>query len=59
MQRKILLVDDEASLRRTMALGLSQYGYDTEPCEYVATAVTLRLSLFKTSFPFGYVHHQA
>jgi CheY-like chemotaxis protein len=33
MQRKILFVDDEASLRRTMALGLSQYGYDTEPCE--------------------------
>ena len=33
MPRKILFVDDEASLRRTMALGLSQYGYDTEPCE--------------------------
>lgn len=33
MQRKILFVDDEASLRRTMSLGLSQYGYDTEPCE--------------------------
>jgi CheY-like chemotaxis protein len=26
-------VDDEASLRRTMSLGLSQLGYDTEPCE--------------------------
>jgi CheY-like chemotaxis protein len=33
MDRKILFVDDEASLRRTMALGLSQRGYDTEPCE--------------------------
>jgi len=33
MQRKILFVDDEASLRRTMTLGLSQRGYDTEPCE--------------------------
>ena len=33
MHRKILFVDDEASLRRTMALGLSQHGYDTEPCE--------------------------
>jgi CheY-like chemotaxis protein len=33
MTKKILFVDDEASLRRTMALGLSQYGYDTEPCE--------------------------
>ncbi|MCP4151107.1 MAG: response regulator [bacterium] len=33
MQKKILLIDDEASLRRTMTLGLSQAGYDTEPCE--------------------------
>ncbi len=33
MQKKILLVDDESSLRRTMTLGLSQAGYDTEPCE--------------------------
>lgn len=33
MQRKILFVDDETSLRRTMALGLSQQGYETEPCE--------------------------
>jgi CheY-like chemotaxis protein len=33
MQKKVLFVDDEASLRRTMALGLSQRGYDTEPCE--------------------------
>lgn len=33
MQRKVLLVDDEASLRRTMAIGLSQYGYETESCE--------------------------
>jgi CheY-like chemotaxis protein len=33
MQHKILFVDDEASLRRTMAMGLSQNGYDTEPCE--------------------------
>jgi CheY-like chemotaxis protein len=33
MERKILFVDDEASLRRTMSLGLSQRGYDTEPCE--------------------------
>lgn len=33
MQRKILFVDDEAPLRRSMALGLSQRGYDTEPCD--------------------------
>ncbi|MCK4765089.1 MAG: response regulator [Candidatus Aminicenantes bacterium] len=33
MKKRILLVDDESSLRRTLALGLSQRGYDTEPCE--------------------------
>ncbi|MCP4148317.1 MAG: response regulator, partial [bacterium] len=31
--KKILLVDDESALRRTMTLGLSQHGIDTEPCE--------------------------
>ncbi len=33
MQHKILFVDDEASLRRTMAIGLNQRGFDMEPCE--------------------------
>jgi CheY-like chemotaxis protein len=33
MKNKILLIDDESSLRRTLSLGLSQRGYDTEPCE--------------------------
>ena len=33
MQKKILLVDDESSLRRSLSLGLSQRGYETEPCE--------------------------
>lgn len=33
MKNKILLIDDESSLRRTLSLGLSQWGYDTEPCE--------------------------
>lgn len=33
MQKKILLIDDEASLRRTLSLSLSQRGYETEPCE--------------------------
>lgn len=32
-KNKILFVDDEAPLRRTMAMGLSQQGYDTEPCD--------------------------
>ena len=33
MEKKVLLIDDEASLRRHVALGLMQKGYYTEPCE--------------------------
>jgi len=31
--KRILLVDDESSLRRSLTLGLNQEGYDVEPCE--------------------------
>jgi CheY-like chemotaxis protein len=30
--KKVLLVDDESSLRRTLGLSLLQLGYETEPC---------------------------
>ncbi len=33
MHKKILFVDDEASLIRSMALGLNPLGYEIEPCE--------------------------
>jgi CheY-like chemotaxis protein len=33
MKKRILLVDDESSLRRSLSLGLSQRGYETDPCE--------------------------
>ena len=33
MQKKVLLVDDESSLRRSLSLSLSQEGYEIEPCE--------------------------
>lgn len=33
MQKRILLIDDEDSLRRSLSLGLSQSGYEVEPCE--------------------------
>jgi len=49
MQHKILFVDDEASLRRTMALGLSQRGFDTEPCENGMTALKKLESFVKNN----------
>jgi FixJ family two-component response regulator len=33
MEKNVVLIDDEASLRRHVALGLMQKGYYTEPCE--------------------------
>lgn len=33
MNKKVLLIDDEASLRRSVSIGLMQKGYQTEPCE--------------------------
>lgn len=33
MQKKVLLIDDETSLRRSLTLGLNQKGYEVEPCE--------------------------
>jgi FixJ family two-component response regulator len=33
MEKRVLLVDDEASLRRSVTIGLLQKGYQTEGCE--------------------------
>ncbi len=33
MQKRVLLVDDESSLRRSLTLSLNQEGYDVEPCD--------------------------
>ncbi len=49
MTKKILLVDDESSLRRTVALGLSQHGYDTEPCENGVNALKKLESYIKNN----------
>ena len=32
-EKRVLLIDDEASLRRSLAMGLLQKGYETNPCE--------------------------
>jgi len=49
MTKKILLVDDESSLRRTMALGLTRHGYDTEPCENGVNALKKLESYIKNN----------
>ncbi len=46
MEKRILLVDDESSLRRSLSISLSQYGYDVDPCENGFTALN-RLELYK------------
>jgi len=46
MQKRVLLVDDESALRRSLSLGLNQYGYDVEPCENGLTALN-KLELYK------------
>lgn len=49
MTKKILLVDDESSLRRTVALGLSRHGYDTEPAENGVNALKKLESYIKNN----------
>lgn len=39
MQKRILLIDDESSIRRSLSLSLNQAGYDVEPCESGLTAL--------------------
>lgn len=46
MQKRILLVDDESSIRRTLSLSLTQQGYDIEPCENGFNALK-KLDLYK------------
>jgi CheY-like chemotaxis protein len=46
MQKRIMLVDDESALRRSLSLSLNQFGYDVEPCENGLTALN-KLDLYK------------
>jgi len=45
-EKRVLLIDDEASLRRSLSLGLLQKGYETELCENGMTGLKA-LELFK------------
>lgn len=46
MEKSILLVDDESSLRRSLFLSLKQEGYSVEPCENGINAIK-KLHLFE------------
>jgi CheY-like chemotaxis protein len=51
MEKKVLLIDDEASLRRSVSVGLMQKGYQTEPCENGMKALRTLETFKKKSIP--------
>ena len=53
-EKKVLLIDDEASLRRSLALGLMQKGYETELCENGMKGLRLLESFKKNQTPLHY-----
>jgi CheY-like chemotaxis protein len=53
MEKKVLLIDDEASLRRSVSMGLMQKGYQTEPCENGMKALQTLETFKKNSMPLG------
>ena len=53
MEKQVLLIDDEASLRRSVSLGLMQKGYQTEPCENGMRALQTLETFKKKNIPLG------
>jgi len=53
-EKKVLLIDDEASLRRSLTLGLMQKGYETETCESGMKGLKLLESFKKKQIPLDY-----
>jgi len=51
MEKNVLLIDDEASLRRHVSMGLLQKGYHTEPCENGMKALQTLEMLKKRKVP--------
>jgi CheY-like chemotaxis protein/nitrate reductase NapAB chaperone NapD len=51
MEKNVLLIDDEASLRRYVSTGLMQKGYHTEPCENGMKALQTLEMLKKRKVP--------
>ncbi len=54
MEKNVLLIDDEASLRRSVTMGLMQKGYHTEPCENGMKALQTLETLKKKQVPLDY-----
>jgi CheY-like chemotaxis protein/nitrate reductase NapAB chaperone NapD len=53
MEKNVLLIDDEASLRRHVSMGLMQKGYHTEPCENGMKALQTLETLKKRNVPLA------
>ncbi len=52
---RVLIVDDEASLRRQLMVGLAQHGYEVDECEEGLPALTKIKSAKSGQHPFGFV----
>ena len=52
-EKKVLLIDDEASLRRSLTLGLMQKGYETETCESGMKGLKMLETFKKKQTPSG------
>ena len=52
---KLLLIDDEAGLRRSLRFGLNQLGYEIDESEEGLPALQLIESSFAAGNPYGYV----
>jgi len=55
MEKKVLFIDDEAQLRRSMTFGLMQRGYEIEPCETGMKALKTLEMYKRKQVPLHYV----
>jgi len=51
MNKNVLLIDDEAAIRRNVSMGLMQQGYHTEPCENGMKGLETLETLMKRKMP--------
>ena len=55
MEKKVLLIEDEESLRRSISFGLMQKGYKTEPCQNGLAALKTLEMIRRKGMPLDYV----